>query len=204
MRRHSRLSIGGVLCGLAGPGTIRYSWDGGIEQNCQVCWAHNRLQFPVDCRGVSWPCQRVSCSLPHDARKENRPIHRWRARDCFFVSAFISLGAELQLRVTPWFVCRWWLPGLSVTTYILHCYLLFPNSSGSLIPRVLNNNNNNNVLSILQDGNCQPCRECCACDLMHNINWKGENVLSHVYKGCSCNALHNRLRNKSKLTLAVW
>jgi len=55
MGRHSRLPIGGLLCGLGGPGLICYSGDGGIEQNCQVglCETHTRLPFPADCGGIS-------------------------------------------------------------------------------------------------------------------------------------------------------
>ena len=43
-----------VICPLAdsyslgGPGTIFYSEDGSIEQNCQLCWAHSRLPLPAD------------------------------------------------------------------------------------------------------------------------------------------------------------
>ena len=88
--------------------SIGYSEDSGIEQNCQVCWTHIRLPFPADCGGVSWPCQRVSYSLPHGAWKENSPTDRWRAWDCFSVSAFINFSAALQLHVTPRFFCPWW------------------------------------------------------------------------------------------------
>ena len=65
--------------------------------------------------------QGVSGLLPRDARKENSPTDGQRVQDCFFVSAFISLGAALQLRVTPRFFYRRWLPGLSVTPHIFHC-----------------------------------------------------------------------------------
>ena len=78
------------------------------------------LPFPADCGGVSWPCQWVSYSLSHGAWKENSPTDRRRAWDGFSVSAFINLGAALQLRATPRFFCPWWLPGLSVTPYILN------------------------------------------------------------------------------------
>ena len=120
MGRHSRLPIAGLLCGLGGPGSICYSGDGGIEQNCRVCWTRVRLPFPADCSGVSWPCQWVSYSLPHGAWKENSPTDRRRTWDCFSVSAFINLSAALQLRVTTWFFCPWWLPRLSVTPYIFN------------------------------------------------------------------------------------
>ena len=74
------------------PGSICYSGDGGIQQNCQVCWSwtHVWLPFPADYGGVSWPCQWVSYSLPHGAWKENSPTDRRPAWDCFSVSK--SLG----------------------------------------------------------------------------------------------------------------
>ena len=117
---NSRLPIGGLLCGLGGPGSICYSGDGGIQQNCQVCWTHVWLPFPADCCGVSWPCQWVSYSLLHGAWKENSLTDRRRAWDCFSVSAFVNLSVALQLHVTPQFFCPWWLPGLSVTPYIFN------------------------------------------------------------------------------------
>ena len=100
---------------------------------------HNRLTFPADCGGVSysWPCQRVSCSLPHDARKENSPTDRQRARDCFFCFSVYQSWCSASIACYSTIL-------LSTMAARIKCHsshfpiaiFLFPNPSGSLIPRV--------------------------------------------------------------------
>ena len=80
---HSRLSIGELLCSLGGRGTVLHTEDGGIEENCQVCFAHVRLPFSSRLRWSFGPANEYSCLLPYGSWKENSPTDRRRAETAF-------------------------------------------------------------------------------------------------------------------------